>query len=243
MTISVYGLGRFGAFWARTLASHFPQDRVVGASRSSPAPPGVSPVSPQEAARADTLFLCSSISSLREVLNSLRPHLGEETLVVDTCSVKAWPVQVMQEVLGPQRPLLATHPMFGPDSARDGVRGLPIVVYPVGGEHPLQVEWSRRFEAMGLRVLTMSPEEHDRAAAFTQGVTHLVGRILHAMGLEPHPMATLGFRGLLEIMNQTCNDPWQLFLDLQRFNPHTEAMRQRFLEAVERVLAAIEGSP
>ena len=32
-------------------------------------------------------------------------------------------------------------------------------------------------------------------------------------------------------MEQTCNDPWQLFADLQRFNRHTVEMRARLEEA------------
>jgi prephenate dehydrogenase len=86
----------------------------------------------------------------------------------------------------------------------------------------------------------MSPEEHDEVAAFTQGLTHLVGRVLKEMNLEQHPMATKGFSNLFEIMNQTCNDPWQLFLDLQRYNRFTPLMREKFLQSLRTVLNAIE---
>lgn len=176
-------------------------------------------------------------------MTQIKPLLGKDTLVVDTCSVKVHPVQLMQSILGADRPMLATHPMFGPDSGRQGLAGLPIVVHPLGPSHVLHGEWLSRFESMGLRVLLLSPQEHDRIAAFSQGVTHLVGRVLKAMGLEPHPMATVGFKNLLEIMNQTCNDPWQLFLDLQRYNPYTPQMREKFLNALKEVLRGIEEEP
>jgi len=175
-----------------------------------------------------------------EVLSQIKPYLSPTTLVVDTCSVKVYPVQVMLQHLGSDRPLLATHPMFGPDSAKQGLKNLPIVVHPLGGDHPLQDDWLRRFQEMGLRVLLMSPEEHDEVAAFTQGLTHLVGRVLKEMNLEQHPMATKGFSNLFEIMNQTCNDPWQLFLDLQRYNRFTPLMREKFLQSLRTVLNAIE---
>lgn len=240
MTIGIYGLGRFGSFWGRSLARAFPEDRVLGYSRQSPVPEGVVAASEAEVCQADVLFLCTAISSLEGVLPRIHPLLSERTLVADTCSVKVHPARLMREVLGADRPLLATHPMFGPDSARNGLAGLPIVVYPLGPADPRQDLWIERFGALGLTVLRLSPEEHDRIAAFTQGVTHLVGRVLKAMGLEPHPMATLGFKSLLEIMNQTCNDPWQLFLDLQRYNPFTPQMRERFLEALGAVMRSIE---
>ncbi len=85
-----------------------------------------------------------------------------------------------------------------------------------------------------MRVEEMSPEDHDREAAFSQGVTHLVGRLLNEMGLRPSSIATLGYTRLLQVMEQTCNDPVTLFQDLQRFNPYTREMRRRFAAALER---------
>ncbi len=240
VTIGVYGMGRFGSFWALSLARAFPQDTVLGYSRSSPVPEGIVKATLEEVCRAQTLFLCCAISSMEEVLTQIEPLLSADTLVADTCSVKVHPAQLMQKTLGEVRPMLATHPMFGPDSGRQGVAGLPIVVHPLGENHPRQREWRSRFEAMGLKVLEMSPEDHDRIAAFSQGVTHLIGRVLRAMDLQPHPMATTGFKNLLEMMNQTCNDPWQLFLDLQRYNPYTPQMREKFLNALQDILKSIE---
>ena len=86
----------------------------------------------------------------------------------------------------------------------------------------------------------MSPDEHDRRAAYTQGVTHLVGRILADLGLESSPIATLGYRRLLEIVEQTCHDSWQLFLDLQRYNPYTAEMRHKLRGSIEGVMRRLE---
>jgi prephenate dehydrogenase len=88
----------------------------------------------------------------------------------------------------------------------------------------------------------MSPQEHDRKAAYTQGITHYVGRVLADLDLEPSPISTLGYHKLLEIREQTCNDPWQLFLDLQRFNPYTKEMRERLHRSLDRMLKQLEGS-
>ncbi len=86
----------------------------------------------------------------------------------------------------------------------------------------------------------MTPRQHDREAAFTQGITHFVGRVLDDLNLEESSMATLGYRKLLEIREQTCNDPWQLFLDLQRLNPYTEEMRQSLGRSLMRILEQLE---
>lgn len=203
-------------------------------------PERVRRVPEQEVARADALFLCVAISAMHDVCGRLSTLLGERTVVLDTCSVKVHPARVMTETLPEWTPIVATHPMFGPDSARRGVAGLPMVVCPVRAAPVVVETWNEVFRRLGLSVVVMSPEEHDRAAAYTQGITHFVGRILADMGLGPSPISTLGYRRLLEIIEQTCNDSWQLFLDLQHYNPYTAEMRARLKESIETVSRKLE---
>ena len=159
---------------------------------------------------------------------------------MDTCSVKILPRRWMRENIPSDRFMIATHPMFGPDSGRNGVKGLPIVMCPIS---PAEDERYRSvkalFQRMDLDVLEMSAEEHDEEAAYSQGVTHFVGRTLSAMGMKPTPIATQGYRSLMTIVEQTCNDPVQLFYDLQRFNPYAKEMRLSLQVAVEKVLNAL----
>jgi prephenate dehydrogenase len=91
-----------------------------------------------------------------------------------------------------------------------------------------------------MEVLLMTPDEHDQAAAYTQGVTHFLGRVLEDMGLEDHPIATRGYQRLLDLVQQTCNDPFQLFLDMQHFNPYTPAMRADLKRSLERISARLD---
>jgi prephenate dehydrogenase len=148
----------------------------------------------------------------------------------------------MVEELVPEQPILATHPMFGPDSAAEGVSGLPVVVWPVRVDSEQHRFWRAEFAAFGLRVLEISPDDHDHEAAYTQGITHFIGRVLGDMELGSSEIATLGYRRILEVIEQTCNDPWQLFLDLQRYNPYTREMRQRLRTSLTRMLEKLESS-
>lgn len=241
MDVGIYGLGRFGSFWAAALARHFD---VAAWSRSTerPAPDGVRRVSEDELLRAPTLFLCVAISAFEEVVARIAPRLAAGTLVFDTCSVKVHPVRVMERLLPEGVQIVASHPMFGPDSARNGLAGLPMILCPVRAPEQQVQRWSTFFSSLGLRVMRMAAEEHDREAAFTQGVTHYVGRVLGDLALARSPIGTVGYNKLLEIIEQTCNDPWQLFLDLQRYNPYTAAMRTRLHASLDRILNTLEGS-
>ena len=241
MNVGVYGLGRFGAFWAELLAKHFP---VTAWSRNAdrPAPPGVRRVSLPELFQADIVWLCPAISSMDEVLTEIAPLVRPGQVIADTCSVKIVPSKLMLERLPGHAQLLATHPMFGPDSAKAGLEGLPVVLHDLRGAAEPLAFWKQTFTNLGMNVLLLTPEEHDQAAAYTQGVTHFLGRVLDDMGLAPHSIATRGYQRLLDLVQQTCNDPFQLFLDMQHFNPHTPAMRADLKRSMERISARLDTS-
>lgn len=234
--VAVIGLGRFGLFWAELLASRFD---VVGTSRrvQDRLPSGVRQVELDEALQRRIVFLTVSISAMPTVLDAIAPKIRSDATVIDTCSVKVFPSQEMEKRLPPSVDIIAGHPMFGPDSAGERRDKLPMIAWPIRDRYHRYTPLTGVLGELNMRIVEMSPDEHDREAAFSQGVTHLVGRVLDRMALETSPIATLGYTRLMQVMEQTCNDPIQLFKDLQRYNPYTKAMRQRFADA----LSATEG--
>ena len=239
MRIGVFGLGRFGAFWAGLLAKSFD---VYGYSRNPDriTPEGVRRIEYEELFSCDVLFLCNAISSMETVLSAMKDYLKPGTLVVDTCSVKVYPVNLMRSLLPEQVGILGTHPMFGPDSGKDGVKGLPIVLCQERISDEQYIFWKDCFREMGLVLQEMTPEEHDREAAYTQGITHFVGRTLNELNLHESSIGTAGYTRLLDIIRQTCNDPWQLFLDLQKYNPYTSQMRRDLHRGLEKMLQTFD---
>jgi prephenate dehydrogenase len=199
-------------------------------------------VSEGELLSLPVVVLCVAISSLEEVLVRMRGRLSPDALVMDTCSVKTYPVGLMEKLLPASVSILGTHPMFGPDSAGDGVQGLPMILCPSRISNRRIEEWRGYFSSLGLAVSILTPGEHDRHAAFTQGVTHYIGRVLADFGVRRSAMGTVGYSRLLDIVEQTCNDPWQLFLDLQRFNPYTREMRLRLQKSLDTIMASIDAS-
>ena len=239
MIVGVYGLGRFGRFWAELLTQKFD---VVCTNRSPgrPIPEGARRCAPSDLSECDTVFLCTAISSIGAVTRELAPLLSPGTTVIDTCSVKVYPVRMMEDNLPSSIRIIASHPMFGPDSGRGGVASLPMIMWPIRCPDDVFVYWRDVFASYGLDVVEMSPSDHDQEAAYTQGITHLVGRVLKELGLKPSRIGTLGYRKILDVIEQTCNDPMQLFVDLQTHNPYTDAMRADFRSALSDVVRTIE---
>ena len=234
----IYGLGRFGTFWSERLARH--AEVKAYSRRSTAAPAGVELVSEERLLDCPVLVLCVAISAMEQVLGRIRDRIPPGVTVMDTCSVKAHPTRLMAELLPDDTRIVGTHPMFGPDSGRESIAGLPMVLCPIRIDPEPLARWERFFTGLDLSVVVMDPEAHDREAAFTQGVTHYVGRVLAEMNLRESGIAPLGYQRLLSIVEQTCNDPWQLFADLQRFNPHTAEMRSRLVDAFRTIAARLD---
>ena len=235
MKIGVYGLGRFGSFWASELSKAGCE--VIAYSRSQhEMPNGVTLVSEEEVLSAPYIFFAVTISAFEEVLKRVGSKVGKDSVVLDTCSVKTYPAKWMKTYLPEETYKIATHPMFGPDSGRNGLKGLPIVMCPISAIDERYNRIKELFLSMQLDILEMSEREHDEEAAYSQGVTHFVGRTLSQMGMSPTPIATQGYRSLMTIVEQTCNDPLQLFYDLQRYNPYAKEMRLSLQVAIEKVL-------
>ena len=241
MIIGIYGLGRFGAFWGGLLGQRF---AVKGWSRTEKKdlPPGIQVVSEAEVLACDVIFFCVSISSFREVLQASADKIRPGALVFDTCSVKMEPCQWMEELLPEDVEIVGSHPMFGPDSGAAGVKGLPMALCPLRISEGRLEQWNGILHEMGLRVLKMSADEHDHQAAYSQGITHFIGRVINDLELSQYPISTLGFKKMMEVAAQTCNDPFQLFLDLQRYNPYTGEMRDKLHASLRKMLDILDQS-
>jgi prephenate dehydrogenase len=239
--VSIIGLGRFGQLWASMLKSDFPV-RVYDASAelaSVATKSGVSFVSLRDALSADVIFYCVPISTFEATIKEHVPIFAElkgNKTLIDVLSVKLHPKEVFEKYLPANYQALLTHPMFGPDSvAAQGLAGQPIVLDPLRISDKDFRFWRDYLTKKELKIIEMTADDHDRFAAQSQGVTHFVGRILGEFNFEPTAIDTLGARKLYEIKTQVCNDTWQLFVDLQTFNPHTRGMRVKLYDAQRKI--------
>lgn len=248
--VSVLGMGRFGSFWASLLSTCFPVSVWSAHSAFQPYPfiQGNHPVETVEFEQlfsTPVLFLCNSIGSMETVSSKIAPFLKEGCLVMDTCSVKSYPLRVLEANLPQRVHILGTHPMFGPDSAKKGVKGLPVVLTPFRCSSQQIAQWEKIFLQMGLRVFSMSADSHDKEVAKTQALTHLVGRILEVMSntMDESAIATAGYKKLQEVSLSVGKDSEDLFEAMQILNPYTSAMRDDFSVAFQKVLQSINQSP
>lgn len=183
----------------------------------------------------EVIFFAVPISSFEGVINSHRKYFNKNHLLIDVLSIKMHPAKIFKKYLDGNIQALLTHPMFGPDSSKEGFAGLSLVMDKFMANDDQFTFWKNYFSSKGLRVIEISAKEHDRLAAQSQGVTHFIGRLLEEFKFKPTQIDTLGAKKLYEVMNQTCNDTWELFLNLQNYNQYTKQMQIRLGKAYDNL--------
>jgi prephenate dehydrogenase len=234
--IGIIGFGRFGKLTARYLAEDF---KVLVYNRTDKSKQieqcGARTASLKDVCRQKIVILCVPISKFREVLVEIRPLLKEGAVVVDVCSVKVYPVRWMQAALPLKVSILATHPIFGPDSAADSLKGHKIFVSPIRIDKALYQKIKTYLASKDLVLIESTPEDHDRQIAVSLALTHYIGRSLSAFGAAPLGIDSEGYKRLLHILEVVENDTWQLFYDMHHYNPYAQEKRTAFMQAMQKI--------
>lgn len=232
MKFGIIGYGRFGKLWASCLEAYGDikvYDKNISAG------------SVKEVVNCDFLFILVPIGNFKEVCESLKDKVPLSTVIVDACSVKMHPSDTMLRVFPQEQTVIATHPLFGPDSvSRLGLAGRKIVLCPLRGDLEKMNELKKIFRAMQLEIFECTPQEHDLQMARSQALVHFLGRGLAALKLEKQELYTPDYEALLRIHDVVNNDTWQLFFDMQRYNPFTGDVREKLLEKLADLNFEIE---
>jgi prephenate dehydrogenase len=172
----------------------------------------------------NVIFYCVPISEFEKVVRSHMKYFSNN-LIIDTLSVKEYPEKIFKKFQKPKLfTAILTHPMFGPDSSKDTFDNLPIIINNFSAKKDIYDQWIKYFKKKKLKVIEMTPHNHDKIAASSQGLTHFIGRLLQMYGYKSSSIDSEGAKKMLEIMDQVCNDSWELYEDLQKYNPHTKKM-------------------
>jgi prephenate dehydrogenase len=159
-----------------------------------------------------------------EAIRKVAPFLPKGSLLVDTLSVKA---QVFAAMKAPRSfEWLGINPLFAPDLGLSGQRVAAVGITGLRSEWFLGVLRER-----GAHILHMTTQEHDRASARAQALTHAAllsfGGALHKLDYKAADAAFLTppYRALLALLARILTNEHLVYWDVQAGNP--EAGRAR----------------
>ncbi|BCH22491.1 prephenate dehydrogenase [Mesorhizobium sp. L-8-3] len=241
-TLGIVGFGAFGRLMARHLRPYF---RLCAYDPSPPAPDvagfeDITFADLETVARSPVVVLAMPVDRIRETVAAMAPHMQPGALVLDVGSVKSMPAGIMKQGLPDNVDVVATHPLFGPQSAVDGIAGLKIAVCPIrGGQGRRVIAFLKR--RLRLDVIVTTPEAHDREVAAAQGLTHLIAKVLVRMEPLPTAMTTRSFDLIMEAVGMVRHDTAEVFHAIERANPHAHDVRRRFFDLASALDAELAG--
>jgi len=117
------------------------------------------------------------ISRFEDVIREVQSRLKPTQAIIDTCSIKEIPVQIMHKYMR-KTTILGMHPLFGPTARR--LRGRKFILTPTTSKERRFAKCVKKWlEKTGGTVTVMSPKEHDELMSVVLGLSHFVGMVAY----------------------------------------------------------------
>ena len=256
--VALIGIGLIGSSLARALRRDSPGTSIVACARRSETLATVRRLELADetthdpavaAAGADLVVIATPLSAYAEIGRRIAPALQPGATLTDVGSVKRAVIRDLQPHLPPGVHFVPGHPVAGTEHSgpeagfAELFRGRWCILIPLPETAPEAVAGvGRMWEQVGMRVVTMSADHHDKVLAVTSHLPHLIAYTIvgtatdleDSLKSEVIEFSASGFRDFTRI---AASDPvmWRdIFLNnreavleiLQRFNEDLTALQR-----------------
>lgn len=249
-TIGIIGLGKFGTLTSAILEKDFDVKiyhyKDTEEKRALAKKLGAEFVDFETICQSDIIIITVPISKTEAMIKEIGKKVKKGALVMDACSVKVYPCRWLQKYIPENVEIMGTHPMFGPVTSKFDLEkkdwkidDKQVVLCPLRIAKEKFDCIKKYLEKLGIEVIETTPEDHDKQNAKTLSLVHFVGRSLVKAGVGEQKIYTPGYADLLKIIPHTNDDKWQLFCDMNNFNPYAKSVIRKFTLAGEELEADI----
>ncbi len=192
---------------------------------------------------ADRVLLCVPLENLEAVLEEIGSHINSGQVVMDICSIKEIPVNLLHKYVEKGR-VLGTHPVFGPGAK--SIEGQNFVLTPIDDEElEFAMEFGGWLEGKGAKVVITPPRDHDELMSVVLGLPHFLGLVVGDTLLDypnfglAKEVAGASYRLLLTLAEAVASEETGFYSNLQMSLPEVEKIEGLFLEKVEEWLELV----
>lgn len=187
---------------------------------------------------AGLVILATPLEAIVEIFGQTQPHLSVDAIVTDVGSVKAPIISDIEARAYSHVRYVGGHPMFGTAARGIGaasaelVKGAAFVLTPTQKTDRNSVgRLTSVFSQLEMKVVEMSPEEHDRVVARLSHLPYLIGVSLDTIA-DRTDVAGPSFRGATRV----AGSPVELWATILRMNRRAvdQAMRE-FVAEIQRI--------
>ena len=251
MKVAVIGGTRGLGYWIASYLKEKKQtvtitgrDSLAGETASELIGVSYTPNNQTAASEADIVILSVPIESTPQTIKDLGPFMKKGSLLMDVTSIKEEPALLMQKYAPEGVEVLPAHPMFGPRIR--SLEGQVVVLTPLE-----KGKWYSRvvnfLESEKVRVLSTTPEVHDRMMSVVQGLTHFayisIAATLKRLEVdlkESRKFSSPIYSLMLDMIARIVAQNPYLCYSIQTKNSHIKETHQAFLETFQELKAMIE---
>lgn len=193
---------------------------------------------------ADRILVCVPIENVEEAIKEISPHIRSGQEVMDICSVKEFPVNVMHKYIK-GAVTLGTHPMFGPGAK--SIKGQNFILTPTNPkEQALAENFKEWLKSKGANVFFMTPNEHDRLMSIVIGMPYFLSYVVcdtllsHGQFAKAKKFSGVSYKILLTLTEAIASEKVEFAASLQLKLPEIDRLGQLLLRKTKEWLKIIK---
>ncbi|MDR2544035.1 MAG: prephenate dehydrogenase [Methanobrevibacter sp.] len=198
------------------------------------------------ASLSDIVIVSVPIDSVCDVIIEIATYLKPGSLILDVASVKEKVFNVMKSHIPNNVEFIPTHPIFGPRTR--SLEGQVIVLTPAS-----KGKWYKKIikflNEYNIRILEVSPEEHDKMMGIVQILTHFsyisTASAISKLGVDietTRKFASPIYNLMVDIIGRITSQNPYLTYSIQKENDWGENIREIFAESVNEIKNTISNN-
>lgn len=193
---------------------------------------------------ADRILICVPIDNFEDVIREISPYIRPGQEIMDICSIKEIPVDIMHKYIG-NAVTLGTHPMFGPGAKR--VKGQNFILTPTNAdEEALAIDFARWLKSLGANVFFMTPKEHDKIMSIVIGLPYFLSHVLcdtllsYGAFERAKKVSGISYKLLLTLTEAVVSEETELAASIQIKLPDVDKLGKLLIEKASEWLGVVE---
>ena len=129
-TLGLIGFGRFGQLLYQQLKGAIEIQIYDPVTMKKLTSKGLPFSQLKKVCKNELIILAVPVSQIESVCQEIKPHLKSQSIIMDVCAVKTYPLQVMAKHFSNEVQILGSHPLFGPDSVKESMHDHLMIITP-----------------------------------------------------------------------------------------------------------------